>query len=567
MLTGLDIQNVVLIDRLSLEGDGGLVALTGETGAGKSILLDALGLALGARAEAGLVRHGTPQATVSASFDLPPQHAALQLLTARGIESDGTLILRRTVNKDGRSKAFINDAPVSVQLLKETGALLIEIHGQFDTQGLLDSASHGAVLDEFAGTTADAAAVRRAYAAWRDAMEKLDDAKAGIEATRLQEEYLRYTVAELEALAPETGEEAILAEKRQRLMNREKLAEGFEQAQSLLTDDAGLQSKIGRLEAVLEKLAAKSENQIRPLLDNLSRAKGEIDDMSWQIDRIMSGADDGDERLEDIEERFFALKDCAKKHRCAPDDLPAVLTDLAQRLRLITHQDDALAELQAAVTAARKNYIDLAGKLSAKRQKAAGKLAKAVNTELPALKLEKAKFDVAVETTADESGWGADGMDRVRFLVATNPGAAPGALNKIASGGELSRFMLALKLILSGSGTVPTLVFDEVDSGIGGAVADAVGERLQKLSTLCQVLVVTHSPQVAARARHHWHVAKTEQKGTVVTRITPLTETSARQEEIARMLSGANITTEARAQASRLLENALLIPDQNVPAA
>ncbi|HEX2753423.1 MAG TPA: DNA repair protein RecN, partial [Alphaproteobacteria bacterium] len=396
MLTGLDIQNVVLIDRLSLEGDGGLVALTGETGAGKSILLDALGLALGARAEAGLVRHGTPQATVTASFDLPPHHAVLQLLSARGIESDGTLILRRAVNKDGRSKAFINDAPVSVQLLKETGALLIEIHGQFDTQGLLDPAGHGAVLDEFAGTTADAAAVRRAYAAWRDAMEKLDDAKAGIEATRLQEEYLRYTVAELEALAPEAGEEAILAEKRQRLMNREKLAEGFEQAQSLLTDDAGLQSQIGRLEAVLEKLAAKSENQIRPLLENLSRAKGEIDDMSWQIDCIMSGADDGDERLEDIEERFFALKDCAKKHRCTPDDLPAVLTDLAQRLRLITHQDDALAELQAAVSAARQNYADLAGKLSTKRQKAAGKLAKAVNTELPALKLEKAKFDVAV---------------------------------------------------------------------------------------------------------------------------------------------------------------------------
>lgn len=567
MLTGLDIQNVVLIDRLSLEGDDGLVALTGETGAGKSILLDALGLSLGARAEAGLVRHGTPQATVTASFDLPPQHAALQLLAERGIDSDGTLILRRTVNKDGRSKAFINDAPVSVQLLKETGALLIEIHGQFDTQGLLDPAGHGAVLDEFAAATTDAAATRRAWAAWRDAKEKLDDAKAGIEATRLQEEYLRYTVAELETLAPEVGEEAILSEKRQRLMNREKLAEGFEQAQSLLTDDAGLQSMIGRLESVLEKLSAKSEAQIRPLLDSLSRAKGEIDDMSWQIDRIMSGADDGDERLEDIEERFFALKDCAKKHRCAPDDLPAVLADLAQRLRLITHQDDALAELEAAVAAARKNYIDLAQKLSAKRQKAAGKLAKAVNAELPALKLEKAKFDVAVDTAADENSWGADGMDRVRFLVATNPGAAPGALNKIASGGELSRFMLALKLILSGSGTVPTLIFDEVDSGIGGAVADAVGERLQKLSSLCQVLVVTHSPQVAARARHHWHVAKTEQKGTVVTRITPLTETSARQEEIARMLSGANITTEARAQASRLLENATLIPDQNVPAA
>jgi len=567
MLTGLDIQNVVLIDRLSLEGDAGLVALTGETGAGKSILLDALGLALGARADAGLVRHGTPQATVSASFDLPPRHPALQLLAERGIDSDGTLILRRTVTRDGRSKAFINDAPVSVQLLKETGALLIEIHGQFDTQGLLDPASHGAVLDAFAGTTTEAATVARSHAAWRAAREKLEEAKAGIEATRLQEEYLRYTVAELEALAPEAGEEAVLAEKRQRLLNREKLAEGFEQAQNLLASDDGLQSLIGRLESVLEKLAAKSESRIAPLLDGLSRAKGEIDDLSWQIDRILSGAEDGDERLEDIEERYFALKDCAKKHRCTPDDLPVVLADLSQKLRLITHQDDALAELQAALDAARKNYIDLAQKLSAKRRKAAGKLAKAVNAELPALKLEKAVFDVSVETATDESGWGAEGMDRIRFLVATNPGAAPGPLNKIASGGELSRFMLALKLILSGSGTVPTLIFDEVDSGIGGAVADAVGERLQKLSALCQVLVVTHSPQVAARARHHWHVAKTEQKGTVVTRITPLTETTARREEIARMLSGANITTEARAQADRLLENALPATDQNAPAA
>lgn len=567
MLTGLDIQNVVLIDRLSLEGDAGLVALTGETGAGKSILLDALGLSLGARAEAGLVRHGTPQATVTASFDVPPQHPALLLLAERGIESDGTLILRRTVSKDGRSKAFINDAPVSVQLLKETGALLIEIHGQFDTQGLLDPAGHSAVLDIFAGSTNDAAAVARSYHALRQAKDKLEEAKAGIEATRLQEEYLRYTVAELEALAPTAGEEAVLGEKRQRLMNREKLAEGFEQAQSLLTEDDGLQSLVGRLQAVLEKLAHKSESQITPLLDSLSRAKGEIDDLSWQMDRIMSGADDGDERLEDIEERFFALKDCAKKHRCAPDDLPEVLAELSQKLRLITHQDDALAELQSAVTAARKNYIELAEKLSAKRAKAAGKLAKAVNAELPALKLEKAKFDVACDKTTDEAQWSADGLDRIRFLVATNPGAAPGALNKIASGGELSRFMLALKLILSGSGTVPTLIFDEVDSGIGGAVADAVGERLQSLSCLCQVLVVTHSPQVAARAKHHWHVAKTEQKGTVVTRITPLTETTARQEEIARMLSGANITTEARAQASRLLENATVIPDQDVPAA
>jgi len=567
MLSSLDIQNVVLIDRLSLEGDLGLVALTGETGAGKSILLDALGLALGARADAGLVRHGTPQATVTASFDLPATHPALRLIQERGIDTDGSLILRRVVTKDGRSKAFINDAPVSVQLLKETGANLIEIHGQFDTQGLLDPSSHTGVLDIFAGTTQDAQAVARSWQAWRDAVDKLDDARANIEATRLQEEYLRYTVAELDKLAPQKGEEEILADKRQRLLNREKLAEGFEQAQEILTHDDGLQSLIGRLEATLEKLSLKAGSQIAPLQESLTRAKGEIDDLSWQMDRILSGADSADDNLADIEERYFALKDCAKKHRCTPDDLPAVFEDLSQRLRLITHQDDALAELQAAVAAGRKNFADLAEKLSAKRQKSAGKLAKAVNAELPALKLEKAKFDVDCQTSTNDKDWGVHGFDRVRFLVATNPGAAPGALNKIASGGELSRFMLSLKLILSGSGTVPTLIFDEVDSGIGGAVADAVGERLQKLAQNCQVLVVTHSPQVAARAAQHWHVAKTEQKGTVVTRITPLVETTARQEEIARMLSGANITSEARAQAGRLLENATQIPDKNVPAA
>lgn len=563
MLASLDIQNVVLIDRLSLEGDAGLVALTGETGAGKSILLDALGLALGARADAGLVRHGSAQATVTASFELPAMHPVRDWLAENGIDGAELIILRRSVTKDGRSKAFVNDAAVSVQFLRDLGAQLIEIHGQFDTHGLLDSATHGATLDEFAGTMQEAKAVAAAWESWRDAVSRLAEAKTGIDAMRLQEEYLRYTVAELEKLAPKAGEEAILAEKRQRLLNRGKLAESLSQAAEILSADNGLQTLAGRLENVLEKIAAKSDSMAAPLMETLGRIRADLEDLGWQVDRLLGADAEGDESLEDIEDRYFALRDTAKKHRCTADDLPGVLEDLSQKLRLITHQDDALAELENKARHARAHFVSLAEKLSAKRQKAAGRLAKAVNAELPALKLDKARFDVECKAQEDEAHWGPQGIDRVRFLVATNPGAAPGPLDKIASGGELSRFMLALKLILSGGGSVPTLIFDEVDSGIGGAVADAVGERLQRLSLHCQVLVVTHSPQVAARAAHHWHVAKTEQKGTVVTRITPLTETAARQEEIARMLSGANITTEARAQAARLLENA----DNHAPAA
>lgn len=563
MLASLDIQNVVLIDRLSLEGDAGLVALTGETGAGKSILLDALGLALGARADAGLVRHGTAQATVTASFELPALHPLRGWLADNGIDGGEHIILRRSVGKDGRSKAFVNDAAVSVQFLRDVGAQLIEIHGQFDTHGLLDSATHAGTLDQFTGTALDAKAVAAAWASWRDAQSRLEEARAGIDAMRLQEEYLRYTVAELEKLAPQVGEEAVLAEKRQRLLNRGKLAEGLAQASGIIIDDGGLQTLGGRLENVLVKLSAKAERDVAPMLETLGRIRADLEDLGWQIDRLAQADEDSSDSLEDIEERYFALRDCAKKHRCTANDLPAVHADLTQKLRLITHQDDALGELEAAVRTARAGFIMLAEKLSAKRHKAAAKLAKAVNAELPALKLDKARFDIECKTTDDENNWGPAGIDRVRFLVATNPGAAPGPLDKIASGGELSRFMLALKLILSGGSSVPTLIFDEVDSGIGGAVADAVGERLQRLSLHCQVLVVTHSPQVAARAVHHWHVAKTEQKGTVVTRITPLTELTARQEEIARMLSGANITIEARAQAARLLENA----DKHVPAA
>lgn len=552
MLTSLSIQNVVLIDKLSLDAGAGLMALTGETGAGKSILLDALGLALGARAESGLVRHGEEQATVTACFDLPAKHPVHALLKDKGIDAADGIIMRRSVGSDGRSKAFINDAPVSVQLLKEAGALLVEVHSQFETQGLLDPATHLGVLDDYAGI--DSAPVRAAYAAWKTARDRLDSAMTDIEAARLQEEYLKYTVAELERLDPQPGEDAVLAEKRQTLLNREKLTGAYDQATSVIEGEDGLQTLLGRLQSTLEKIAAKSPGGV-PLLESLTRAQAEIDEISWQVERLKTGGERGEDRLEDIEERYFALRECAKKHRTTVDNLPEIYAELSQKLRLITNQEEALADLQKAVARARDQFVAVAEQASTKRLKAAQKLAKAVNTELPDLKLDKAKFSVSCEKAADEAGWGPQGFDDVQFMVSTNPATPAGPIHKIASGGELSRFMLALKVILAETGSIPTLIFDEVDSGIGGATADAVGERLQRLARDYQVLVVTHSPQVAARGATHWHVAKTEQKGTVITRITPLTAISARQEEIARMLSGAEITVEARAQAAKLLEN------------
>ena len=554
MLSSLAIQNIVLIDRLTLEGGDGLLALTGETGAGKSILLDALGLALGARADAGLVRHGADQASSAACFEVSAKHPVHALLKEKGIETKDSIILRRTLGTDGRSKAFINDSPVSVQLLKEAGALLVEIHSQFETQGLLNPETHISVLDTHAGLEKEAAAIAGAWKTWREAFSKLEQAQSDIEATRLQEDYLKHMVGELERLDPQPGEDAVLSEKRQMLLNRDKLAAAYDQATDILEAEDGLQSQLGKLQSTLARLSDKAPQQVAPLLDSLARAKGEIDDLAWQVEKLKNGGDRSGDRLEDVEERYFALKECAKKHRVTVDALPQVYEELSQKLRLITHREETLAEFKKAVATSRAAYMALAEGVSAKRAKAAAKLAKAVNAELPDLRLEKAKFGVEC-IKAEESNWGPAGFDRVQFTVSTNPQTPAGPIHKIASGGELSRFMLALKVILAETGSIPTLIFDEVDAGIGGATADAVGERLQRLAEKYQVLVVTHSPQVAARAAHHWHVSKSAQKGTVITKITPLTAIQERQEEIARMLSGAEVTREARAQAAKLLEH------------
>lgn len=557
MLTSLAIQNVVLIERLQLTAAPGLAALTGETGAGKSILLDALGLALGGRADANLVRHGHDSASVTATFELPAKHPALQLAADRDLAvADDTLILRRVVTKEGRSKAYVNDAPVTVQVLKELGAELVEIHGQFETQGLMDTATHRATLDVFAKLEDEAAKVGKLWASLRDTRTALARAEDEAKAAKTQEDYLTYAVGELDRLAPQAGEEDMLAQKRQRLLARQKIAGALDDARAIVDSDDGLVSLMDRLSAQLARLPQDDGELLKPVFEAVTRAKSEIEDISWQLDRIDQGGGGEDGRLEDIEDRYFALRAAAKKHNTTGDGLIELHEQLAQKLRLITHHDAALADLAAAVTKTQAAYLAAARALSDKRRKAAEKLAKAVNAELPDLKLDKARVEVAV--TADEGNAGPDGIDAVQFLVATNPQTPPGPLNKIASGGELSRFMLALKVILAEGGAVPTLIFDEADSGIGGATADAVGERLQRLARKYQVLAVTHSPQVAARARHHWHVAKAAPSGkkdaAVTTTITALASAAERAEEIARMLSGAEITTEARAQAKRLLE-------------
>lgn len=549
MLAGLSVQNVVLIDRLTLDGRPGLSALTGETGAGKSILLDALGLALGARAEAGLVRHGADQAVVTASFDLPQGHPARAVLAERGIDTDGgPLVLRRVLAQGGGGKAFVNDQPATVQTLKDLGALLVEIHGQFDTHGLMDASTHKDALDAYAALTASARAVAASWESWRAARQALSAARERAEAAQAQRDFLTHAVAELDDLSPEPGEDEELAARRALLMNAEKMKGARDETAALIDSEGGLLSILGRAESQAARLGEAGGD----VAAALTRARAELEEASYALSRLDRAG--GGATLHEVEERYFALKALAKKHRCAPGDLPALHADFAARLRLAEGAGEELDALEKAALRGRADYLGAAEKLSGGRAKAAARLARAVQAELPALKLDKARFEVDC-APAPETAWGPGGIDRVAFLVATNPQTPAGPLSKIASGGELARFTLALKCVLAAAGgSVQTLIFDEVDTGIGGAVADAVGERLARLAAHHQVLAVTHSPQVAARAAHHWRVAKTGTAGGAVsTRVEVLSTEDERREEIARMLSGAEVTPEARAQAVRLL--------------
>jgi DNA repair protein RecN (Recombination protein N) len=554
MLGTLTIRDVVLIEALDLEFRPGFTALTGETGAGKSILLDALGLALGLRAEARLVRAGSRQASVAAEFRLAPDHPAFALLAEHGIEGtsdDGALILRRVLGADGRSRAFVNDQPVGVALLRQVGETLVEIHGQFESQRLIDAASHRALLDAFAGLAADAAGVAAAWHGWREAEAKARAAAENLEKARREEDYLRHAAEELSRLGPKPGEEAELASARALQQNAGKLGDALAGAAADLDAGKGVEGALASAHRQLERVAPQAGGKLDAALAALARAASEAAEARAQLERAGAGIEIDPRRLEAAEERLFALRAAARKHGIEPDRLPEVLAKLQADLAAIEDGGEAAKKLARAADDARRTFVARADELSNKRRAGAEAMSRAVTAEMAPLKLGKAGFRARIEAAA-ESDWGPAGCDKVLFEAETNPGQPPGPLNKIASGGELARFMLALKAVLAGADPVPVLVFDEVDAGVGGAVAAAVGERLAGLARAAQVLVVTHSPQVAARGDAHVRIAKRTAKGATTTSAEFLDD-AARIEEIARMLAGARVTDEARAAAKSLL--------------
>ncbi len=561
MLSALSIRDIVLIDRLELALAPGLCALTGETGAGKSILLDALGLAIGGRADAGLVGQNAEQGSVTAVFDVAADHPARTILKANDLDAEGDLILRRIQAKDGRTRAFINDQPVSVGLLRQVGDALVEIHGQHDERGLLDASGHRALLDSFGGLEAKAAEVRKLWAAASEARLAFAAHEASLAKARAEQDYLRHVVGELDELAPEPGEETTLAEERTLMMHAEKIAGDLAEAEDALSGNGGLEARLNQALRRLSRAAEQAGGRLDTAIAALDRTLVEAAEARDEVERAMRALEFDPARLERAETRLFALRAAARKHNVAVDNLAALADRLRAQLADIEGGEATLAKLAQAADAARAQFLMAAQVLSATRTKAAAKLDQEVARELKPLKLDKAVFRTQVETLRMEDA-GPDGLDRVSFLVSTNPGAPLGPLIKIASGGELSRFVLALKVALASRGSAPTLIFDEVDAGVGGAVAEAVGLRLADLSRAAQVLVVTHSPQVAARARHHLRISKGGAKGgetksrvaRVATRVDVL-DSADRREEIARMLAGATVTDEARAAADRLIES------------
>jgi DNA repair protein RecN (Recombination protein N) len=557
MLTALSIRDVVLIDRLDLTFGPGLTVLTGETGAGKSILLDSLGLALGVRAESGLVRAGCDQASVAACFSLSGDHPVAALLTEQGLEAEDEIVLRRILTKDGRSRAFVNDQPAGVALLRRIGALLVEVQGQHEQMGLADPASHTTLLDMFGVPPDCRGAVAGAWRAWRQAVHRLEQARTAIESARRDEEWLRHAVDELATLAPRLNEEDQLVADRQRLQQNERQAEAIAAAIAELAprDRRGAAAVLRSASRMLQRLVpahlADQTNPAREALAALERAEEALAEADTILGRLAADADADPRLLEQTEERLFALRAAGRKHGVAVVELPGLLSSLSERLAHLESGEAQLIELDRAARETRDRYVGFAKVLTAVRREAADRLREAVMAELPPLRLDKARFFVEV-TETPETAWGAGGADQVRFLIATNPGQEPGPLAKIASGGELSRLMLALKVVLSAGSTVPTLVFDEVDSGVGGATAASVGERLVRVAEMVQVLVVTHSPQVAARGAAHFLVSKAARDARTATTVEPLCKRD-RREEIARMLAGEKVTAAARAAAEDLL--------------
>ena len=554
MLTALSIRDVVLIEALDLEFGHGLGVLTGETGAGKSILLDALGLALGARGDAGLVRSGAAQAVVTATFDMPREGGPIASLLAQNgldVEPGEPLMVRRVVKADGGSRGFVNDSPASAGFLRELGAMLVEIHGQHDERGLLNPRGHRALLDTFGRIDTGPAA--QAYAAWREAEGALAAQRAVIETAARDREWLEHAVAELRALAPEPGEEELLAERRRSMQRAAKAAEDLSAITDYLEGSDGGLAQLRQAARVLERIAPDHA----ALAEALAAVDRAVIEGAAAEDKLREAKADlwfDPSALEDDEARLFELRGMARKHRVQPDDLAALAADLEHRLAQLEAGEEGIAALEATLGKARAAFDKAAAVLTEQRVAAAARLDAAVAGELAPLKLDAARIRTVVAPLGPDQASPA-GRDRVEFEISTNPGAPFAPLMKIASGGELSRFILALKVALAEEGAAATMVFDEIDRGVGGAVASAIGERLARLAQHTQLLVVTHSPQVAARGAAHLLIAKSSDGTVTRTGVTALDE-DARREEIARMLSGATITPEARAQATRLLEAA-----------
>jgi DNA repair protein RecN (Recombination protein N) len=555
MLSRLSIRDIVLIDKLDLDFARGLSVLTGETGAGKSILLDAFALALGARGDAALVRHGAEQGQVAAMFELPRDHPAWDLLKANDIAAEDTLILRRVQLADGRTRAFVNDQPASVQVLKALGASLVEIHGQHDDRALVDAATHRRLLDAYGGLEGKAGEVGTLWVARQEALQAVEDHRAEVERAQREADWLRHAADELDKLAPQAGEETALAERRAVMMQAEKVATDLREAHEAVSGNRSPVPAFAAAIRRLERRTAQAPTLIEPAVKALDAALNAIEEARAHLEAALRAADHDPDELERIEERLFALRAAARKYNSPVDHLAALAQRYAADLALIDAGAQRLAGLEKAAREAEKRFAAAAKALSAARRKFAEKLDKAVNAEIKPLKLERARFSTQIETDAATPG--PSGIDRVEFWVQTNPGTRPGPLMKVASGGELARFLLALKVVLADRGSAPTLVFDEIDTGVGGAVADAIGLRLGKLAARVQALAVTHAPQVAARADRHYLIAKdTLDKGRrVATRVTEVAAET-RREEIARMHAGAEITDEARAAAERLLKAA-----------
>ncbi|MDA0781454.1 MAG: DNA repair protein RecN [Rickettsiales bacterium] len=549
MLTNLYVSNIVLIDKLDIPFDNGFCVLTGETGAGKSILLDSLGLAIGNRSSTSLIRAGEKQGSVTASFNISNNPLLKNLLAEQGIDVDEEVLLRRVIFDDGKSKAFINDCPVSAGFVSTFAQQLIEIHGQHDQRGLLNPKTHRFLLDQFAKNDKELSKTKNAYQEYNSLKNKLTELKESEAKAASDEEYLKFVLRELEALSPRKGLEDELTLKRNMLLNRDKSIEAINKSFVLLEE--------GNVENILRSVQNTliSSVDINPKFDEISqvidRAIIEVTEAVHLLNNEASKIDDSAENPEEIEERLFALKDAARKHNVISDNLEEYIEQVKIKLDSIANKDEIIANLEKEVAAAKIKYIEAATELNKSRTIAAKKIEKALMEELAPLKMENTKLKVEIEQKTEER-WGADGFDKVNFLVKTNPGAPFAPISKIASGGELSRFVLALKVVLSDVKSVPTMIFDEVDTGIGGAVADAVGKRLAKLGNKLQVFAITHQPQVASKGNYHLKVEKIQTKNRTNTNVRPLT-LDERREEIARMLAGDEITTEARSAAEKLI--------------